>query len=66
MNTPSKTPATIVQVIRSGTPTLTYIHKHTHPPPPPPPTHTLLPEVPDNINSLSNPIKVNCMWSTHQ
>ena len=52
MNTPTKTPATIVQVIRSGTPTLTYIHI-----PPPPPhthTHTLLSEVPDNINSIQS------------
>ena len=42
MNTPTKTPATIVQVIRKRTPTLTYIH-------PPPHTHTLLPKVPNNI-----------------
>ena len=35
MNTPTKTPATIVQVIRKRTPTLTYIH----PSPPPPHTH---------------------------
>ena len=61
MNTPTKTPATIVQVIRKRTPTLTSIHI-----PPPPPPYTLLSEVPDNMNSLSNPIKVNCMWSTHQ
>ena len=51
MNTPTKTPATIVQVIRKG---LLPSHTYIHPPPPPPPpthTHTFLPEVPDNRNS---------------